>query len=140
MPGSLEYQSFGETDAAALDRLLAVNVRAPYQVTSGLVDSLADDARVLFTSSIVAKTFFPGSDRLRDHQGRDRHADPLPCRRARRARHPGQRNRSRRDRHGHGCGLPRDRRRQGAGLVDPGAEADRPARRYRACRRLPGRA
>jgi 3-oxoacyl-[acyl-carrier protein] reductase len=58
--GVAEYLAFGETDAAALDRLLAVNVRAPYQLTSGLLDVLADDARVLFTSSIVAKTVIPG--------------------------------------------------------------------------------
>ena len=58
--GVAEYLSFGDTDAAALDRLLAVNVRAPYQLTSGLLDVLADDARVLFTSSIVSKTVIPG--------------------------------------------------------------------------------
>jgi NAD(P)-dependent dehydrogenase (short-subunit alcohol dehydrogenase family) len=58
--GVLEHPVFGEADGSALDRLLAVNVRAPYQITSGLVSSLADDARVLFTSSIVAKTVFPG--------------------------------------------------------------------------------
>ena len=55
-----EILNFDNSDAAALDRVLAVNVRAPYQLTSGLVGSLADDARVLFTSSIVAKTYFPG--------------------------------------------------------------------------------
>ena len=58
--GIAEYLSFSKTDAAALDRLLAVNVRAPYQLTSGLVDHLADDARVLFTSSIVATKVIPG--------------------------------------------------------------------------------
>ena len=58
--GIVEYLPFGDTDVSALDRLLAVNVRAPYQVTSGLVDVLSDDARVLFTSSIVAKTVIPG--------------------------------------------------------------------------------
>jgi NAD(P)-dependent dehydrogenase (short-subunit alcohol dehydrogenase family) len=58
--GVLEHPVFGEADGSALDRLLAVNVRAPYQITSGLVSSLADGARVLFTSSIVAKTVFPG--------------------------------------------------------------------------------
>src|SRR6476660_9239662 len=58
--GVIEYPVFGEADGSALDRLLAVNVRAPYQITSGLLGSLADDARVLFTSSIVAKTVFPG--------------------------------------------------------------------------------
>ena len=59
--GILEFQNLGDSDVSALDRLLAVNVRAPYQVTSGLVSSLADDARVLFTSSIVAKTVIGGA-------------------------------------------------------------------------------
>jgi NAD(P)-dependent dehydrogenase (short-subunit alcohol dehydrogenase family) len=59
--GILEYQNLGDSDVSALDRLLAVNVRAPYQITSGLVTSLADDARVLFTSSIVAKTVVGGA-------------------------------------------------------------------------------
>ncbi len=59
--GILEYQTLGDSDVSALDRLLAVNVRAPYQITSGLVSSLADDARVLFTSSIVAKTVIGGA-------------------------------------------------------------------------------
>jgi 3-oxoacyl-[acyl-carrier protein] reductase len=58
--GILDHVSLGNSNASALDRLLAVNVRAPFQLTSGLIDSLADDARVLFTSSIVAKTVFPG--------------------------------------------------------------------------------
>jgi NAD(P)-dependent dehydrogenase (short-subunit alcohol dehydrogenase family) len=56
-----EFVPFAETDAETLDRQLAVNVRAPFQLTSGLVDSLGDGARVLFTSSVVAKTYFPGA-------------------------------------------------------------------------------
>ena len=59
--GILEHLSLGETDVSALDRLLAVNVRAPYHLTSGLVSVLADDATVLFTSSIVAKTVVGGA-------------------------------------------------------------------------------
>ena len=59
--GILENHSLGEPDVSALDRLLAVNVRAPYQLTSGLVSSLADDARILFTSSVVAKTVLGGA-------------------------------------------------------------------------------
>ena len=59
--GILEYLNLGEADVSALDRLLAVNVRAPYQLTSGLVGSLSDDARILFTSSIVAKTVIGGA-------------------------------------------------------------------------------
>ncbi|MCL6697280.1 SDR family oxidoreductase [Sphingomonas sp. NSE70-1] len=59
--GILESHSLGEPDVAALDRLLAVNVRAPYQLTSGLAGSLSDDARIIFTSSIVAKTVVGGA-------------------------------------------------------------------------------
>ncbi len=59
--GILDHAPLGQKDVSGLERLLAVNVRAPYQVTSGLVGSLADDARVLFTSSIVARNFFPGA-------------------------------------------------------------------------------
>ena len=58
--GIFEAHALGESDASALDRLLAVNVRAPYQLTSGLVDQLSSDARVLFTSSVAAKSAFPG--------------------------------------------------------------------------------
>ena len=56
-----ELVSFADTDAETLDRQLAVNVRAPFQLTSGLVDSLAEGGRVLFTSSVVAKSYFPGA-------------------------------------------------------------------------------
>jgi NAD(P)-dependent dehydrogenase (short-subunit alcohol dehydrogenase family) len=56
-----ELVAFSDTDAKTLDRHLAVNVRAPFQLTSGLADELASGGRVLFTSSVVAKSFFPGA-------------------------------------------------------------------------------
>ncbi len=56
-----ELVPFADTDAETLDRQLAVNVRAPFQLTSGLVDSLSEGGRVLFTSSVVAKSYFPGA-------------------------------------------------------------------------------
>jgi NAD(P)-dependent dehydrogenase (short-subunit alcohol dehydrogenase family) len=56
-----EFVAFADTDAETLDRQLAINVRAPFQLTSGLVDSLGEGSRVLFTSSVVAKTYFPGA-------------------------------------------------------------------------------
>jgi NAD(P)-dependent dehydrogenase (short-subunit alcohol dehydrogenase family) len=56
-----EFVPFAETDAETLDRQLAINVRAPFQLTSGLVDSLTEGSRVLFTSSVVGKTYFPGA-------------------------------------------------------------------------------
>jgi NAD(P)-dependent dehydrogenase (short-subunit alcohol dehydrogenase family) len=59
--GILEYWNLGDSDPAILDRLLAVNVRAPYQITNALVDSLAEGGRVLFLSSVVADNHFPGA-------------------------------------------------------------------------------
>jgi NAD(P)-dependent dehydrogenase (short-subunit alcohol dehydrogenase family) len=59
--GILDYWNLGDSDPSVLDRLLAVNVRAPYQITNALVDSLAEGGRVLFLSSIVADNHFPGA-------------------------------------------------------------------------------
>jgi 3-oxoacyl-[acyl-carrier protein] reductase len=56
-----EFVPFAETDAEPLDRQLAINVRAPFQLTAGLVDVLGNGSRVLFTSSVVAKSYFPGA-------------------------------------------------------------------------------
>lgn len=58
--GIAEFVPFEETDAATLDRLLAVNVRAPYLISAGLHDLLPDGGRLIFVSSVVAKTYFPG--------------------------------------------------------------------------------
>src|SRR5205814_1159446 len=57
----LEYWNLDDSDPAILDRLRAVNVRAPYQITNALVDSLAEGGRVLFLSSVVADNHFPGA-------------------------------------------------------------------------------
>ena len=59
--GILDYWTLGDSDPTVLDRLLAVNVRAPYQLTNALVDTLAKDGRVLFLSSVVADNHFPGA-------------------------------------------------------------------------------
>jgi NAD(P)-dependent dehydrogenase (short-subunit alcohol dehydrogenase family) len=59
--GIIDYWKLGDTDPAVLDRLLAVNVRAPYQITNALADSLAEGGRVVFLSSIVADNHFPGA-------------------------------------------------------------------------------
>lgn len=58
--GVLEFASFEETTADIIDRQHAVNVRAPFLTTTGLLDTLADDARVLFTSSLVSREAFDG--------------------------------------------------------------------------------
>jgi NAD(P)-dependent dehydrogenase (short-subunit alcohol dehydrogenase family) len=59
--GVAEFATFEETDAGIIDRQLAVNVRAPFLIASGLADALADDARVIFTSSVVARAAFDGA-------------------------------------------------------------------------------
>jgi NAD(P)-dependent dehydrogenase (short-subunit alcohol dehydrogenase family) len=59
--GILDYWTLGDSDPTVLDRLLAVNVRAPYQLTNALVDTIARDGRVLFLSSVVADNHFPGA-------------------------------------------------------------------------------
>ena len=59
--GVAEFAAFEETDAAVIDRQLAVNVRAPFLIAGGLSDTLADDARVIFTSSVVARAAVAGA-------------------------------------------------------------------------------
>jgi len=59
--GILDYWNLGDSDPAVLDRLLAVNVRAPYQLTNALVDTIARDGRVVFLSSVVADNHFAGA-------------------------------------------------------------------------------
>lgn len=59
--GIAEMTPFEETTADSIDRQLAVNVRAPFLISSGLSDTLADDARVIFTSSVVARSGFVGA-------------------------------------------------------------------------------
>jgi NAD(P)-dependent dehydrogenase (short-subunit alcohol dehydrogenase family) len=59
--GIIDYWTLGDSDPRVLDRLFAVNVRAPYQLTNALVDTIAKDGRVLFLSSVVADNHFPGA-------------------------------------------------------------------------------
>ena len=58
--GVAEFVDFADTDAETLDRQYAVNVRAPFLLSQGLADRIADGGSILFTSSIVAKTYFDG--------------------------------------------------------------------------------
>ena len=58
--GVAKFVGFEDTDADVIDRQYAVNVRAPFLLSVALADRLADDASVVFTSSIVAKTHFDG--------------------------------------------------------------------------------
>ncbi|MEL7517357.1 MAG: SDR family oxidoreductase [Pseudomonadota bacterium] len=56
--GIAQFLPFEETDVDLLDRLYAVNVRAPFLVTQSLLGALADDASIIFLSSEVAKNSF----------------------------------------------------------------------------------
>ena len=56
-----DFVSLADTDAAIVDRQHAVNVRAPLLLVSGLLDLLTDDARIIFTSSVVARAAFDGA-------------------------------------------------------------------------------
>ncbi|HTM96012.1 MAG TPA: SDR family oxidoreductase [Croceibacterium sp.] len=59
--GIAEFASFEDTDADLIDRQLAVNVRAPFLIANGLLDAFAADARLIFTSSVVARAAFEGA-------------------------------------------------------------------------------
>jgi 3-oxoacyl-[acyl-carrier protein] reductase len=58
--GIAPFVGFAETDNATLDRILAVNVKAPYLLTARLADALPDGGRVIFLTTAVTKTYFPG--------------------------------------------------------------------------------
>jgi 3-oxoacyl-[acyl-carrier protein] reductase len=58
--GVAPFASLTETTVDVFDRLFAINVRAPFFLTAGLVDIIPDGGRVIFTSSAVARTAFPG--------------------------------------------------------------------------------
>lgn len=57
--GIAPFLAFTETDAATLDRIFAVNVRAPFLLTAKLSPHIPDGGRVIFTSTAVTKTSFP---------------------------------------------------------------------------------
>lgn len=56
--GIAQFHAFETTPAELIDRQYAVNVRAPFLVTQGLLDVLADDASLIFLSSEVARKSF----------------------------------------------------------------------------------
>ena len=57
--GIAEFVGFEETTAEVIDRQLAVNVRAPFLLTAGLVPHIPDGGRVVFLTTAVTKTHFP---------------------------------------------------------------------------------
>lgn len=58
--GVASFADLQQQTVEDFDRQFAVNVRAPFFLTQQLADVLTDGARVVFTSSIVARTYFAG--------------------------------------------------------------------------------
>jgi NAD(P)-dependent dehydrogenase (short-subunit alcohol dehydrogenase family) len=56
--GIAKMAPIADTSVADFDRLFAVNVRAPYFTVQQLLPVLADNASVIFTSSVVARVSF----------------------------------------------------------------------------------
>jgi NAD(P)-dependent dehydrogenase (short-subunit alcohol dehydrogenase family) len=53
--------ALGDLSAAALDRLYAVNVRAPFLLTSLALDRVQDGGRIINLSSMVSLAAYPGA-------------------------------------------------------------------------------
>lgn len=58
--GIAPFVPFAQTDDATLERILAVNVKAPYRLTALLADAIPDGGRAIFLTTAVTKTAFPG--------------------------------------------------------------------------------
>lgn len=58
--GVAEFVDFANTSEETFDRAFAVNVKAPYFLTQALLDLLPAGGRVIFTTSVVTDTYFPG--------------------------------------------------------------------------------
>lgn len=58
--GIAPFVPFAETSEATLDDVLAVNVKAPFLLTAKLHDLIPEGGRVIFVTTAVTKTYFPG--------------------------------------------------------------------------------
>jgi 3-oxoacyl-[acyl-carrier protein] reductase len=58
--GVAPFADFAATDVATFDHVFAVNVRAPYMLTAALADAIPDGGRVIFVTTAVTRTYFPG--------------------------------------------------------------------------------
>jgi NAD(P)-dependent dehydrogenase (short-subunit alcohol dehydrogenase family) len=58
--GIAPFAPFTETTDKTLDEILAVNVKAPFVLTAKLQDLIPDGGRVIFLTTAVTKTYFPG--------------------------------------------------------------------------------
>ena len=57
--GVAEFAPLGDTDAASIDRQLAVNVRAPLLLTAKLAERMPEGGSVILLGSVVATRHFP---------------------------------------------------------------------------------
>lgn len=58
--GIAPFAEFSKTDEETFDRIFAVNVKAPYRLTSALIDLVPEGGRVLFLTTAATKIYFPG--------------------------------------------------------------------------------
>jgi 3-oxoacyl-[acyl-carrier protein] reductase len=58
--GIAEFVGFGETTLETINTTLAVNFTAPFLLTQQLVNVIPDGGRVIFVTTAVTKTYFPG--------------------------------------------------------------------------------
>lgn len=57
--GVAEYHATAETPAASIDRMTAINLRAPFLLTAALDGQLAEGAAIVFLTTAVTETYFP---------------------------------------------------------------------------------
>ncbi len=58
--GVAPFAALQETDEATFNSTFAVNVKAPFFLTAKLVDAIPDGGRIIFLTTAVTKTHFPG--------------------------------------------------------------------------------
>jgi 3-oxoacyl-[acyl-carrier protein] reductase len=58
--GIAPFSDFATTGVETLDKILSVNVKAPYLLTAELASTLKPGARVIFVTTAVTSKFFPG--------------------------------------------------------------------------------
>ena len=54
------FEPYEETTDASLDRTLQINVQAPFRLTADLAPAIPPEGRVIFVTTAVTRTAFPG--------------------------------------------------------------------------------
>jgi NAD(P)-dependent dehydrogenase (short-subunit alcohol dehydrogenase family) len=57
--GIAPFVEFAKTDEATFDKIFAINVKAPYRLTSALIEFIPDGGRVVFLTTAATKIYFP---------------------------------------------------------------------------------